>query len=254
LAFSWIVYTTLAPRDALVVEEKLREGIDALLKARPGLARKGGEWGDVTVEEAVPSADDVAELADAYDREVSEEVLDRLDVCKSAFSVERAGVRDIDPLQVSILRFLLDQCGPCLVDWGDMQIVLSEDVEAELSSYASAGDLRHPPAPEAAPAAKPEAAAPASEAGLERSTATENAMEAIASDPFLDKRFKRALAAFPDFVRAYVDRVGSKGALGDAAAAKELGVTLEKLEPQLKKLHETATGLAAEAEDDEDDG
>lgn len=252
MAFSWYVYTPLEPKEALALEDRLRERLDALFRARPTLVPKGPAWGDVTVEEAVPSADDVAELSEAYGREVSDEVLDRLDGCRSALSVERNGVRELDPLQVSILRYLLEQVPNCLVDWGDMQIVLAEDILVDVDEYASAGNLNnlsgvYDPAPtESAPEA-----APVETEGLVRATETETALETITADPFLRRRFERRLEDdYPEFVEKYVASLEARGPVGDEAAATELGVGREALDPMLAKLRDMAVGLAEEADED----
>lgn len=259
MAFSWFVYTTLGPRDALALEDRLRAALDDLLKAQPTL-RRGQEWGDITVEEAIPSVDDVIELSEAFGRPVSDDVLDRLETCRTAFSVERAGVHDLDALQVSILEFLLDNVGPCLIDWGDMQIVLSEDVRKELGEYTSAGSLERrnvaQPDPELTEEVEPATdedlggREPTAEVGLRRSAATERAIAAVAEDPFLSRKFVRALEQLPDFVQRYAEIIGEKGAMADARAAEVLGMSRDELEPGLKKLHDVATGLAEDLEED----
>ncbi len=225
----------------------------ALFAARPGLVRKPEDWGDITVEDAVPNGDDVAELSDAYGRDVSDEVLDRLDECRSALSVERNGVQDLDGIQVSILRYLIEHAGPCLVDWGDMQIVLSEDILQEIGEYPSVGDLGNPgePAPEPEPVT--ETAELTEEGpnavGFARAAETEKAIDAVSEDPFLQRRFVRLLEKYPDYVKSYVALLSERGALGDKAAAKKLGVPLKKLEPELQKLHDFALELADEVDD-----
>ena len=177
-------------------------------------------------------------------------VLDRLEGCRTAFSVERIGASELDPLQVSILRFLISQVGPCLVDWGDMQIVLSEDVLLEIDEYPSAGALGEPGAPAKTKPGKGKKAQEAEPPGLSRSTEIEAALEAVTGDPFLRRRFVTLIESFPDFVERYVALIEGRGAMGDAAAAKELGMDVEKLAPQLSKLHKKMTELASEADED----
>lgn len=249
MAFSWYVYSKLSPREALKLEESLRAEVEKLLEAQPHLVKKKGQWGDIAVEDAVPTADDVEELSEAYGRDVEEEVLDRLDECRSAINVERAGVRDLDPLQVSILQFLLQRCGKCLVDWGDMQIVRSEEVIKDLGTYESAGVLGDPSSQPVVVTAPP-APERVSEPGLSRSTATERALEALHEDPFLDRRLMRALEKYPEFVQRYVKLLDERGALGDAAAAKELGVEVAALGPELQKLHDFTTDLAKKKDEE----
>jgi hypothetical protein len=140
LGFSWLVYTTLPAKDATNLGDALKAAVQKVVDARPALAKKGG-WGDISVEEVVPSSDDVLELSEAYERPVSDEVLSRLDRCVTALSVERYGASDLDALQVSMLRYVLGRTGPALIDWGDIQVVLSEDVLAEIDQYDSVGDL-----------------------------------------------------------------------------------------------------------------
>jgi hypothetical protein len=243
VAFSWYVYSKLSPREALKLEESLRAEVEKLLETQPGLVKKKGQWGDIVVEDAVPTPDDVEELSEAYGRDVEEEVLDRLEECRSAINVERAGVKDLDPLQVSILQFLLQRCGKCLVDWGDMQIVRSEEVIKDLGTFESAGILGDPSATPIAVTAPP-APERVSEPGLGRSTATERAIESLHEDPFLDRRFLRAIEKYPEFIKRYVKLLDERGALGDGAAAKELDVPLATLGPELQKLHDFAVDLA----------
>jgi hypothetical protein len=242
LAFSWFVYTTLSTRDAQTLEEGMREALDQLLRERPGLIR-GAEWGDVNVEADLPAVDDVVELSEAYDRPVSDEVLDRLESCRSAISVERAQVSDLDPLQVSILQYLVERAGPCLVDWGDMQIVLSEDVLTEIAEYPSAGRLGEPYA--GTPAGAERAQRPLGPvAGLDRAAQTERAIELVSEKPFKQRRYLRMLEKLPEFAQNYVRMLSESGAVGDVEAAAKLGVTREELEPALAKLHKVTTGLA----------
>ncbi len=254
VSFNWYVYSTLSKKQALAVEDRLNEALERLFEAQPALAGKRVEdWGELTVEEAVPSADDAAELGEAYGRSVSEEVLDRLDACRTAFAVERHGVNELDALQVSVLRFLIDAVGPCVVDWGDLQIVLSEDVLEELDEYADAGELGSGGAPRAPRPAKAEAeTSEEASVGLGRSEETEAALEKIASDPFISKRLVRALAGYPDFVQAYVEALRRKGPVSDAAAAKAHGVSVDDLEPELVRFHRFVLELADEIEDDEE--
>lgn len=252
MAFSWFVYASIAPKAALALEDRLRAAIDELVERDPTLLHRGQSWGDVTVGEAVPSADDVAELSEAYDREVPEEVLDRLDACRSALEIERNGVSDLDPLQVSILRWIVHEIPECLIDWGDFQIVRSEEVIADLTSFASAGALGGIGGDE--PAAAPVATAEGGDVGeaepddsLDRATATSQAIEAIADDPFLKRRFQRQLDKYPLFVKNYVKLLDAQGPIADAGAAKELKVAIGDLAPQLEKLYEMAVELAEEA-------
>ncbi len=247
MPFSWYVYSKLSRREAQKLEVAVRAEVEKLLKARPGLVKKKGQWGDITIEDGVPTADDVEELSEAFGRDVDEEVLDRLDECRSAINVERSGVHELDPLQVSILQYLVQRCGKCLVDWGDFQIVRSEEVLGDLASYESAGVLG-----EAVAASAPsEAPVPVSteEAGLSRSTLTERALESVHEDPFLDRRLERALDAYPEFVRRYVKLLDERGALGDATAAAELGVAVGVLTPELQKLHDLTVDLAKQADE-----
>ena len=246
MSFSWFVYTPLSPKEALVVEERLRAAIDALLESKPALVRPGVDWGEITVGDAVPSADDVAEIAEAYDRDVSEDMLDRLDACQSALEVERNGVDELDPLQVSILEWLLDNLPPCLVDWGDFQIVPSEVVRGDLADFPSAGSLGGSGAdaqPRTAVGPVEKARAP----DLERSEATLSAMTLLSGDADLQRRFLKLLEKYPEYVKNYVKLVEARGALTDEKAADHLSVPVDKLAKQLDKLHGMATGLAEEA-------
>lgn len=248
MSFSWFVYSPLSEKEAQVVEEKLRTAIDALIEARPSLVRPGGDWGEITVGDAVPSADDVAEIAEAYDRDVSEDMLDRLDACKSALEIERNGVDELDPLQVSILQWLIENLPPCLIDWGDFQIVSSEVVKDDLSDFPSAGPLGDPgaEAPVARRSSKEEVVdeeAP----DLERSEETVSAMALVSGDPSLQRRFAKLLEKYPEYVKNYVKLVELRGALTDEKAADQLSVPVGKLAKQLDKLHVMVTGLAEEA-------
>jgi len=129
-----------------------------------------------------------------------------------------------------------------------MQIVLSEDILTDVDEYPDAGPLDGTPAP-AVSADDPQGDAPPDDKGLERASKTAEAMDAIGGDPFLRRRFARLLEKFPDFVQSYAKLLGDSGPAGDAAMAKQLGVTVDKLEPHLQKLHEEALDLADEAED-----
>lgn len=246
MSFSWFVYTPLSPKEALAVEDRLRAAIEVLLESRPSLVRAGADWGEITVGEAVPSADDVAEIAEAYDRDVSEDMLDRLDACKSALEIERNGVDELDPLQVSILQWLLDNLPPCLVDWGDFQIVSSEVVRADLTDFPSAGSLGG----SGTEGVVARAGGPADDVAspdLERSEATVAAMTLLSGDPDLQRRFLKLLEKYPEYVKNYVKLVEARGALTDEKAADHLSVPVDKLAKQLDKLHGMATGLAEEA-------
>lgn len=243
MAFSWYLYSRLSLREAKAVDQRLKTAIDGLLDSRPGLVRKGQRWGETGVEGGVPSADDVAELAEAYDRVVSDEVLDRLDQCHSAFHIDRVGVNDLDPLQVSILRWLIAQVGPCVIDWGDQNVVLSEDVLTEVDDYPDAGDLATPtPAP--APTRGTGSNTPSDVA---RAEATVAALETVHEDPFLDRRLMKLLDSYPEWVKHYVKLLDEEGAVSDAVAAAELGVPPEQMAKSLDELRAATTKLAKEA-------
>ncbi len=258
VSFSWYLYSNLSKKQASALEERARDAIDRVLEARPDLlGRKKGSWGDITVEEAVPSADDAAELGEAYGRVVSDEVLDRLDDCRTSISVERDGVNELDPLQVSLLRFLLDSTGPALVDWGDLQIVRSEDVLDELDDFDDAGDLAtglpRPARPRAASAsvgAEPTSAADSS--GVDRAREVITALETIATDPFVAKRLARGWPSYPEFVRRWVTALQQRGPVADAAAVRELGVDADEFESAAHRFSRFVLELADEIEVEEE--
>lgn len=254
MAFSWLVYSPLSTKAALALEERLRPEIDKLLERVPTLKKKGA-WGEITVSADVPAVDDVLDLAEAYDRDLPEEVLERLEACKSSIEIERNGVNDLDPLQVSLLRWLIAEIGPCLIDWGDFQIVTSEGVAGDLEGFESAGVIGDADAAPK-PAPKPKAKAPKAEestVGLERSQELEAAIAQISQDPFLLKRYRKTLEKYPEFIRAYVIILQTDGALSDPAACKRLGVTQDKLSAGIVKLHDMTLDLVEEAEDDDDE-
>lgn len=139
MSIDFTVFSALTPAELQKVEQACRERIDAWYDEHDD----GGD--DPPVELAlggvVPSPDEAAQMVwlpddrgpAPADSEQTQAILDRLGTIRSAITIDRPGDFATDPLQVSVVRFLLERSGPGLVRLVD-SLELTESVLGNLRS------------------------------------------------------------------------------------------------------------------------
>ncbi len=139
VSWSWYLYTTLPPREALRVDAEYLTALEQYLAEHDDddeLAQAGAGG------PPPPKPDDVATYRARFREELDPAILARLAECRATISFDYVrGEATDSPLQVSVLRFFLERLGPCVFDWGDLSLELGEVALARLSQAKSCGPL-----------------------------------------------------------------------------------------------------------------
>jgi hypothetical protein len=132
----YIIFSPLSPTKLAELVETCQQRVDEWYLDHE---ERDDQWGEFFVGGEAPSPGDAASMVYDADGVVAPvdsprttEVLERLGQIKSAITIERPGNIDVDKMQVSILRFLLEGMGEGLVQLVDV-IELSEVILEEVS-------------------------------------------------------------------------------------------------------------------------
>ncbi|GAC1539934.1 MAG: hypothetical protein NVS3B10_04640 [Polyangiales bacterium] len=141
MSWTWLVYAPLPQAELLAIADAFHEAVAAFLEQHPDC---DDEFGEVDAGGPVPKVADVESFLAAHPGSAapSAPTLARLATCRSALAIDpvpRDATRS--PLQVSALQFLLEAIGPCVFDWGERRLALSESVLAELAGQTNRGRL-----------------------------------------------------------------------------------------------------------------
>ena len=141
MSWTWLVYAPLPQAELLAIADAFHEAVAAFLEQHPDC---DDEFGEVDAGGPVPKVADVEAFLTEHPGwpAVGAPTLARLATCRSALAIDpvpRDATRS--PLQVSALQFLLEAIGPCVFDWGERRLALSESVLAELAGQPNRGRL-----------------------------------------------------------------------------------------------------------------
>jgi hypothetical protein len=231
--------------DVMGVQADLEQLLDAWVEERGEQAAEelAETCGEVGPGGPVPSVDDVVRYNAGFGKTVDAEVLRRLATCRATLAIDPIRDSGVEhPLQVSILRFLVERLGAsggCLVDWGDHQIALGERVLDDLKSRRSRGRLGADAPEKARKPVRRRKERP----GEVRSLRIFAAVERCAADPDLSIDLRRLLSA-SDLQARYLRLLENAGAMEDARAASELSVGADELAAALEDLDAKLRDLA----------
>jgi hypothetical protein len=119
MSVEFVVFSALPPAELERVEQECRARLEAWFDDHED---SGDEWGEFALGGWVPPPEQAAQMVWlAGDRGPApsssartKQILARLKTIRSAITIERPGNLEVDRLQVSILRFLVERAGPGL--------------------------------------------------------------------------------------------------------------------------------------------
>lgn len=241
MSWTWFVYTQLPAKGLLEIEEELERALTEWVEERGDEASEEllETCGQVGPGGPVPPVDDVVATNARFGRRVDPEVLERLATCRSSLAIDRIRGSGLEhPLQVSVLKFILDRTGDSLVDWGDHQIALAERALEDLGKYRARRFGETPTALRKATRTRKE------RPGELRSVRIWNAIQHCADDPDSSIDLSRARSAMTKIQSAYLELLAANGAMDDRQAASALGVSPSELDGELDALERVIRDLA----------
>lgn len=163
MSVDYIIYSPLSPAKLAELVETCQRRVDEWYLDHE---ERDDQWGEFFLGGDPPSPGDAASMVHdsdgvvaPVDSEKTAAVLERLASIKSAITIERPGNIDVDRMQVSILKFLLEGAGAGLVQLVDA-IELSEVILEEVATREGAAGFGDEAAHERHLAEDAEAAVP----------------------------------------------------------------------------------------------
>jgi hypothetical protein len=208
----WFILSPHPHRHLAALEGACDRAVDAYLEENPDCE---DTFGEVSAINAVPTEEELKRALGK--KKGAAAVLARFEGCRASLGIERPGSLDDDPLQVSILGFLLEHAGEAIVLLDDHVPQLAETVLALLASKKGAEGFAEDItdlevfAPPAAPAEP--------RAGRILST-----FEAAQQNLDLAIDLRDELSRAGDLARRYAMLLMQEGALDDDRAARALKV------------------------------
>lgn len=239
MSATFFVFSPLHPKEMIALSDSVVTAVEDYLEEHPDCE---DDWGEMSAGGRIPTADEVRDAYARFRIALEGSVLDRLERCRSAFTIDHPG--DIDAvggLQVSLLRFVLERAGDALVLLNDYPLETSEELLAKLKKRPHAKGF----AASAAPAKTPRrrAAAPRDAmAGELRAVRVLRTLEAALNDVRVAIDVKEALRRVSEAARTYGALLLEEGAMSDGKAAEALRIpeaevtrAAEELEAALKR-------------------
>lgn len=216
------ILTTLEPKAILELEQAAIGAVEEFLEEHPEC---DDDWGEMSAGGPMPGPAEVRAAYEKYGLDLEPDVLERLERCRSVFSIDNPG--DIDTvggLQVSILRFLLERAGESLVFLNDYPLEKGEALLARLRKVPGAKGFGEAPPPKRRAPARRDA-----KGGEVRALRVLKLLERAVNDVRVAIDVKAALHSVSANARNYGALLLEEGAVTDVKAAKELGVELDEL-------------------------
>jgi hypothetical protein len=215
------LYTTRTPSEVIEVHAQLDDALVSLTE--------DGDIDDEVVLEPgpgggpLPTPDDITAEYAGYGQSVSAEVLERLGQCRSTYQLRKPPAPDQSPLQVSVIRFLLENLAPCVLRW-DAGLELGESALGRLGSGRSRGRLK-PVVIAKKRVVKPRREKP----GEGRAARLVQKLDLAYSDPDVAMDLRAAFTRLSADARRYVELLSEDGVVTDAAAKRRLNLNAEAL-------------------------
>lgn len=177
-------------------------------------------WGEIMAGGEIPTREQVVGAYRRLRLELTADVVDRLEGCRSSLLIDRPGDIDTDRLQVSVLRYLLEGAGQGLVMFNDYPLVPTDQALTILRRKRGApGFVTEVSAPEKR-AVKTRKERP----GEVRALRVLEVLRSAAADPGVAIDVRRSLERASEGARRYASLLMTEGAMDDERAAKSLGV------------------------------
>ncbi|AKT36114.1 hypothetical protein [Chondromyces crocatus] len=223
MSATWWIYSPLAPEAMRALEDECERVLEAYLEAHRD---SEDEYAEVLASSKLPTLDELEALYRRSRKSIPASVTARFEACRSMMILERPGDLDVDAVQVSMLRFLLEKTGEALVLFNDGALETSEEVLRDLARKRGAADflLEKPAAPARPPARRGVKATGDDASGEARAGRVEQMLSAARVNPELSIDVVEVLRKTPDLGRRYAALLIEEGAMSDASAAETLGV------------------------------
>jgi hypothetical protein len=215
----WRVFSSIAFEKMSELEEACDRLVDAYLLRHPG---SKDTFGELSASKGAPKEKDARAAYEEAGIAFPPEMKAALKGLKSTLVIDRPGDLDRDPLQVSVLGFVLSHAGNALVAFDAAPFRSADEVIVELAKKKRAagfGEEAPPKVDRAADRGEGERAAESVRQILETFEAAEHNLD-------LQIDLKRILGASSTTVKRYVTLLVSQGAVDDAQAARSLGVPI----------------------------
>lgn len=222
MSATFTILSPLDPKRMIDVENAVEVALEQYLEDHPDC---DDDWGQMGPGGLLPSLDEVRAAYARYGLTLEQDVLARFQRCRSAFTIDRPGDIEVaGGLQVSLLRFLLEEIGESLVLLNDYPFETSEALLTRLKKRRSAPGFGKSSAPKRRPVARRD-----EKPGELRAIGILRLLERAMSDVRVAIDVKAALAKVSASAQRYAVFLLEEGAESDAKAAKALGMTKAEL-------------------------
>jgi hypothetical protein len=242
MAFTWFIYSPKTQKEMLEIQDELQRELEIWVEEQgdEGAEELSDTCGEVGPGGRIPSREEVIRSNGSFGRAIDPKALARLEKCRASIEIDRVrGGATEHPLQVAVLRFLLERTGESIIDWGEHTLETSEKAAARLAK-ARSRKLGSP-----TPVAKP-VRVRKEKKGEVRSVRIVDALERCASDADLRIDLRRLADATTPLQRKYLELLRNSGAMDDAKAATLLKTDIAKVEAELDALEEKLLTLLGE--------
>lgn len=238
MGWTYYIYTPLTIEEIQKLEAQYSESFSEFLSQHPELAESEESTGMVFVGGAVPSVDEVVTANSEFEMEVAPTILDRLKKCRTVIEIEDPVSPESSRLQVTTLRFLLERAKESVMDWGDYQLQLGEKALAKikrLESFGIMGEAR--PKTQAKPEGSKELP------GEFRAKRIVHLYQLAEENHELAIDLQKLIQRQAEVIQRYMAHLFANGPVGDAEAAKGMGIDLKMLLLHIDKLEKALQEL-----------
>jgi hypothetical protein len=252
-----LTWTLLSP----LGQDELRAIADEAVAALAPFEDDADSLGDILRQAQRPPVKAIMAAYAKFGTPLDESVLKRLEKCESVLVIEDPADLDRDPLQVAVLRYLVDRMGKGFVLFNDFPLVETELVISELKKKKTVKDFAPVPSAKKPAAKKKSTKAPAKSAksdddgeepaaapvakggraerpGELRAIRILRTLEAVGDNRDLAIDMRDMFRQLPVLSQRYAAFLIDEGVVDDVTAAKELGVSAADLANAIETLDE----------------
>jgi hypothetical protein len=225
----WLLLSPLTTKKMLALQHECEAVIEEYRAAHPDCEDVCGE---IAVGGDVPTAEEVSAAHKDRDLPLPDPVLKRLARCRTSLTIVEPGDVEVDLLQLSVLRFLLERLGKGLVRLADYPLEISDEALERLRQERGARGFDGEDDEEAEGELGVEPRGPGQQAmsGLARANRILAVFKATDRNVDLAIDVRRAFGRISELSRRYAMLIYEEGGLPDAQAAQALGVSADDLE------------------------